>query len=169
MPNSNIGPIKGHRWCSSSSCFRPGVANSSTESIRDRGQERRSARQTPVKLVQMTGYPDTSRSPPDYTAPDNSEIRVLGGVEMGSLAHCTLHPGMYSLPVRHQSIYEVWYVVGGHGEVWHSDPEGPESIDLLWPSVAVDIPAGSTFQFQCHGGRGPTKQFAYQLDDGRLD
>lgn len=88
---------------------------------------------------------------PDDTAPDNSEIRLLGGVESGSLAHCTLYPGMCSVPVRHRSIYEVWYVVGGHGEVWRSDPQGPENVDLLWPGVAVDIPARSTFQFRATG------------------
>lgn len=87
----------------------------------------------------------------DYTAPDNSEIRLLGGVESGSLAHCTLRPGMCSFPVRHRSIHEAWYVLGGHGEVWRSDPEGSESVDLLWPGVAVNIPANSTFQFRTTG------------------
>lgn len=88
---------------------------------------------------------------PDATAPDNSEIRMLGGVERGSLAHCTLHPGMCSLPVRHRTIYEIWYVVSGHGELWRSDPEGSQRVDLLWPGVAVDLPTGSTFQFRATG------------------
>jgi mannose-6-phosphate isomerase-like protein (cupin superfamily) len=88
---------------------------------------------------------------PDATAPDNSEIRLLGGVDRGSLAHCTLHPRTCSLPIRHRTIHEIRYVVGGHGELWRSDPEGSECVDLLWPGVAVDIPAGSAFQFRATG------------------
>jgi mannose-6-phosphate isomerase-like protein (cupin superfamily) len=87
----------------------------------------------------------------DDMAPDTSEIRLLGGTEKGSLAHCTLRPGLCSLPVRHRSIHEIWYVVGGHGELWRAAPDGTQRIDLLWPSVGVDIPTGCAFQFRATG------------------
>lgn len=88
---------------------------------------------------------------PDETASDTSEIRRLGGVERGSLVHFTLYPGRCSFPICHRTGHGIWYVVGGHGEVWRSDPKGPEQVDLLWPGVAVDMPVGSTFQLRATG------------------
>ncbi|WP_371401638.1 cupin domain-containing protein [Kribbella sp. NBC_00662] len=91
------------------------------------------------------------RRGPDETAPDGSEIRLLGGVERGSLAHCLLHPGAVSSPVRHRTVQELWYVVSGHGELWRQSPDGTDQVDLLWPGAAVDIPLGVTFQFRATG------------------
>ncbi len=88
---------------------------------------------------------------PDALAPDTSEIRLLGGVERGSLAHCSLYPGTCSLPVKHRTVHELWFVVSGHGEMWRLDPDGDEQMDLLWPGVGVDIPTGATFQFRATG------------------
>jgi len=87
----------------------------------------------------------------DYLAPDGSEIRLLSGADRGSLAHCTLHPGRGSSPVRHRTVYEIWYVVAGHGELWRSDPEDGESLVPLWPGVSADIPTGVAFQFRSTG------------------
>jgi len=49
----------------------------------------------------------------DCLARDGSEIRLLCGTDRGSLAHCTLHPGSCSSPVRHPTVHEIWYVVEG--------------------------------------------------------
>ncbi|HEY3190098.1 MAG TPA: hypothetical protein VGJ70_21580, partial [Solirubrobacteraceae bacterium] len=54
----------------------------------------------------------------DTLAPDGSEIRVLVAVGGGSLCHCTLPPGQTSRAVRHRTVEEMWYCVGGRGEVW---------------------------------------------------
>jgi len=90
----------------------------------------------------------------DYLAPDGSEIRLLGTFDKGSLAHCTLQAGACSVPVRHRSVHEIWYVTEGHGEIWRASPGAAESVDLLWPGVGVDIARGTLFQFRATGA-GP--------------
>lgn len=92
----------------------------------------------------------------DYLAPDGSEIRLLSGADRGSLAHCTLHPWSFSSPVRHRTVYEIWYVVEGHGELWRSHPDSGESVAPLWSGVSADIPTGAAFQFRSTGV-GPLK------------
>ncbi len=61
----------------------------------------------------------TAALPGDFvTAPDGSEIRLLLETPRGGLSHCTLPPGAVSLAVRHRTIEEIWYFLGGAGEVW---------------------------------------------------
>ena len=88
---------------------------------------------------------------PDYLAPDTSEIRLLGSFPNGGLAECALHPGCTSSPVRHRSVHEIWFVTGGHGELWRNSPDGTESVDLLWPGLGVNIVVGTAFQFRTTG------------------
>ena len=91
----------------------------------------------------------------DDVAPNGSEIRLLGSHEKkGSLAHCTLRAGACSVPVRHRTVHEIWYVTEGHGELWRTSPNADESVVLLWPGVGVDIPTGTSFQFRATGA-GP--------------
>lgn len=87
----------------------------------------------------------------DSTAPDGSEIRLLGGFERGSLAYCTLRPGSVSTPVRHRTVQEAWFVQEGYGELWRASADGEVRTDLLWPGVGVDLPLGTTFQFRATG------------------
>jgi mannose-6-phosphate isomerase-like protein (cupin superfamily) len=88
---------------------------------------------------------------PDYFAPDGSEIRLLGSFDKGGLAHCTLHPGSASSPVRHQTVHEIWFVTAGHGELWRSSPDGQEEVVALWPGIGLDITTGTAFQFRATG------------------
>lgn len=88
---------------------------------------------------------------PQYLAPDRSEIRLLGSFDRGGLAHCTLHPGGVSSPVRHQTVHEIWFVTSGYGELWRSSPDGEESVVELWPGVGIDITRGTAFQFRSTG------------------
>ena len=62
---------------------------------------------------------DTTALPYEYTAlaPDGSEIRELVRATGGSMVHCTLPVGATSLAVTHRTVEEVWYVVGGRGQV----------------------------------------------------
>jgi mannose-6-phosphate isomerase-like protein (cupin superfamily) len=87
---------------------------------------------------------------PDYLAPDGSEIRLLGSFDRGGLAHCTLHPGMTSSPVRHRTVHEIWFVMSGYGELWRSGPDG-EAVVSLWPGVGIEIAKGTAFQFRTTG------------------
>ncbi len=83
----------------------------------------------------------------DATAPDGSEIRLLGQVPGASMVHCTLPEGAVTLPVRHRTVEEVWYVVSGTGQLWRGDDEQEEITDLV-PGLALTIPLGTRFQFR---------------------
>jgi mannose-6-phosphate isomerase-like protein (cupin superfamily) len=86
----------------------------------------------------------------DYLAPDGSEIRLLPDVEAGGLAHCTLHSGDTSAPVRHKTVEEVWYVLSGHGEMWRGSAQEQEVV-RLHPRRGLTIPTGVAFQFRANG------------------
>jgi mannose-6-phosphate isomerase-like protein (cupin superfamily) len=115
---------------------------------------------------------------PDYPAPDGSEIRLLGSFSKGGLAHCTLHAGGTSAPVMHATVHEIWFVTGGHGELWRSDQDGNEAVVSLWPGAGVDIAARTAFQFTTTGAdplriimlttpQWPGKQEALPVEKGR--
>jgi mannose-6-phosphate isomerase-like protein (cupin superfamily) len=83
-------------------------------------------------------------------APDGSEIRLLGGVDGASLVHCRLPPGQVTQAVRHRTVEEVWYCIGGVGEVWRQAGAHSEIVELK-ASVSVTIPLGVEFQFRSTG------------------
>ncbi len=80
-------------------------------------------------------------------APDGSEIRLLTALSGGSMAHCTLPAGAVTLAVRHRTVEELWYVVGGRGEIWRRHGEREEVVELV-PGVSASIPLGTHFQFR---------------------
>ena len=86
----------------------------------------------------------------DALAPDGSEIRLLGAVRGGSVVHCTLPPSRTSLAVRHRTVEEIWYVLGGRGQVWRRQGTREEVVDVE-PGVALTIPLGVHFQFRTVG------------------
>jgi mannose-6-phosphate isomerase-like protein (cupin superfamily) len=83
-------------------------------------------------------------------APDGSEIRPLVHVGGGSLVHCRLAVGQTSQAVQHRTVEEVWYCVGGAGQLWRQSEARTETVDLE-PGVAVTIPLGTRFQFRTTG------------------
>jgi mannose-6-phosphate isomerase-like protein (cupin superfamily) len=85
---------------------------------------------------------------PDATAPDGSAVRVLLTLSGGSMAHFELPAGAISTAVRHRTVEEIWYVVGGRGQMWRhtGDPASGELVDLT-PGVCLTTPLGTTFQF----------------------
>jgi mannose-6-phosphate isomerase-like protein (cupin superfamily) len=84
---------------------------------------------------------------PLFRAPDGSEIHELPRVAGGSMAHCRLPPGAVTLPVRHRTIEEIWYVIEGSGAVWRgSMPDG--QIVRVEPGTGLTIPLGTSFQFR---------------------
>jgi mannose-6-phosphate isomerase-like protein (cupin superfamily) len=84
-------------------------------------------------------------------APDGSEIRELGRVAGGSLAHCRLPAGSVTIAVRHRTVEEVWYILAGKGKVWRRDESGEEVVEVE-AGVALTIPAGVAFQFRSSAG-----------------
>jgi mannose-6-phosphate isomerase-like protein (cupin superfamily) len=82
----------------------------------------------------------------DERAPDGSEVRLLVGGTSGSMAHFRLGPGETSTAKQHASVEELWYVVGGHGEMCVGD-----DVIELDAGVALRIPPMTRFQFRCTG------------------
>lgn len=86
----------------------------------------------------------------DVTAPDGSEVRVLLGLQRGSMAHFQIAPGQVSRAVAHHTVDEIWFVLKGRGEMWRKQGGQEESVSL-GPGVCLTIPAGTRFQFRCLG------------------
>jgi len=94
----------------------------------------------------------TKRLPerPDVVAPDGSDVRVLLGLNGGTVAHFELAPGRVSVAVVHKTVEEIWYFVGGRGEMWR-EQEGREEVVAVGAGVCVTIPLGARFQFRSFG------------------
>jgi mannose-6-phosphate isomerase-like protein (cupin superfamily) len=84
---------------------------------------------------------------PDLLAPDGSEIRLLAQTRAGSSCHCSLPPGAISKAVKHQTVEEIWYFVGGLGEIWRKFGDH-EEILAVKEGVSLTIPVGTEFQFR---------------------
>jgi mannose-6-phosphate isomerase-like protein (cupin superfamily) len=95
---------------------------------------------------------DTLRLPaePSVVAPDGSDVRVLLRVAGGSMAHFELQPGRVSRAIRHQTVEEIWYVVGGRGEMWRRQ-SGRSEVVSLEPGTCLTIPLGTSFQCRTLG------------------
>ena len=95
---------------------------------------------------------DTMRLPVDrdVLAPDGSDVRILLRLERGSMAHFQLNPVQISVAMEHRNVEEVWYVVGGRGEMWRRQGDR-EEIVAMEPGTCLSIPAGTSFQFRCLG------------------
>ena len=87
---------------------------------------------------------------PDVVAPDGSDVRLLPQMTGGSMAHFTLAPGATSRPVEHRTVEEIWFVLGGRGEMWRASAEREEIVGMT-PGVALTIPLGTRFQFRATG------------------
>jgi mannose-6-phosphate isomerase-like protein (cupin superfamily) len=79
------------------------------------------------------------------SAPDGSTVRPLLSVPgAGGLATFTLPAGVTARAMRHRTVTEIWYVVGGVGQLWRE----PSSIVTLAPGVCATIRPGTAFQFR---------------------
>jgi mannose-6-phosphate isomerase-like protein (cupin superfamily) len=83
-------------------------------------------------------------------APDGSDVRVLLGVAGGGMAHFELGPGEASIAVVHRTIEEVWYFLEGRGEMWRSNGENEETVEVR-AGTCITIPVGTRFQFRSFG------------------
>ena len=83
-------------------------------------------------------------------APDGSEIRALVQIDGCSMVHCTLRPGQITQAVRHRTVEEVWYCIGGAGQLWRRSEHAEDIVDLT-AGIAVTIPLGTEFQFRATG------------------
>jgi mannose-6-phosphate isomerase-like protein (cupin superfamily) len=99
----------------------------------------------------MTDFATTRLPPaPVATAPDGTDVRPLLALAGGSFAHFELSPGSTSVAVAHRTVEEVWYFVGGRGEMWRRQGEREEVVPVE-PGVCLTIPLGTQFQFRSFG------------------
>jgi mannose-6-phosphate isomerase-like protein (cupin superfamily) len=87
----------------------------------------------------------------DALAPDGSDVRILLGVAGGGMAHFQLGAGETSVAVRHRTVEEVWFFVGGRGQMWRRSQDGEERVDDVGAGISIDLPLGTTFQFRALG------------------
>jgi mannose-6-phosphate isomerase-like protein (cupin superfamily) len=99
-------------------------------------------------MVMGSGF-DTMRLPPgcDAIAPDGSCVRVLLRLGRGGMAHFELGVGRISRTMAHHHVEEIWYIVGGRGEMWRRDGDRQETVPLA-AGTCVSIPTGTHFQFR---------------------
>jgi mannose-6-phosphate isomerase-like protein (cupin superfamily) len=90
---------------------------------------------------------------PDVLAPDGSQVRILLSLARGGMAHFRLEAGQVAKPVVHRTVEEIWYVVGGRGEMWRAQA-GREEVVPLAPGTCLTIPTGTAFQFRAAAGAG---------------
>ena len=86
----------------------------------------------------------------DVVAPDGSDVRLLPGLAGGTMAHFELAPGETSIAVVHRTVEEIWFFVGGRGELWRAHEEREEVVEVE-PGIALTIPVGTRFQFRALG------------------
>ena len=97
---------------------------------------------------------DILHTAPDAVAPDGSLVRLLPQLPGGSMAHFELGAGEVSIPQRHRTVSEIWYVLGGLGRMWLLSAAGEATEVDLRAGVALTIPVGTSFQFK-NTGRTP--------------
>jgi mannose-6-phosphate isomerase-like protein (cupin superfamily) len=99
----------------------------------------------------MTEF-ETKRLPVNKVAvaPDGCDVRVLLGLDGGGMAHFELGPGETSRAVTHRTIEEIWFFLGGRGEMWRKLGEHEECVPVE-RGVCLTIPLGTHFQFRAFG------------------
>jgi len=83
----------------------------------------------------------------DARSPAGAYIRFMMDGETGNMIHSTVPPQQINKATIHATVSEFWYVLEGHGEIWRDDGE-ENSITVLLPGTAIDIPVGTAFQYR---------------------
>jgi mannose-6-phosphate isomerase-like protein (cupin superfamily) len=86
----------------------------------------------------------------DAVAKDGSDVRLLLELTGGSLAHFELAAGQTSIAVTHRTVEEIWFILGGDGEMWRRQGDR-EQVVTLEAGIALTIPTGTHFQFRARG------------------
>ena len=90
-------------------------------------------------------------SEPTVVAHDGSDVRVLLTLQdRGSMAHFELAPGRTSRAIAHHTVDEIWFFLGGRGQMWRCQGDREEVSDV-GPGTCLTIPLGTRFQFRSTG------------------
>jgi len=95
---------------------------------------------------------ETMRLPPQPVAValDGSDVRGLLAADGGTFAHLELGPGQTSRAVTHKSIDEIYYFLGGRGEMWRRQDAHEETVPVD-AGTCLTVPARTDFQFRAYG------------------
>jgi len=63
------------------------------------------------------------------------------------MAHFSLPAGAVSGAVSHKTVEEIWFIVGGSGQMWRKQGAMEETV-ALEPGTCLTIPLGTNFQFR---------------------
>ena len=88
----------------------------------------------------------------DAVAPDGSDVRLLPQLKSGGLAHFQLAGGRTSKAVTHRTVEEIWFFLGGRGEMWRKQGSR-EEIVAVDAGTSLTIPLGTHFQFRSFGAQ----------------
>jgi len=86
----------------------------------------------------------------DVVATDGCDVRVLLGLEGGTMAHFELPPGQTSSAITHRTVEEIWFFLSGRGEMWRKQG-GREEIIAVESGVCLTIPLGTHVQVRALG------------------
>jgi mannose-6-phosphate isomerase-like protein (cupin superfamily) len=86
----------------------------------------------------------------DDVAPDGADVRILLGLAGGGMAHFELAPGQTSVAVTHRTVEEIWFFLGGQGEMWRKQGDREEVVPVD-RGICITIPLGTHFQFRSFG------------------
>jgi len=82
---------------------------------------------------------------------------------LGSFAHFQLEPGEVAKAVSHATVQEIWYIIGGAGQMWRRQ-EGHEPTTVsLRPGICLTIPLGTVFQFRADSPGEPLRVVAVTM------
>jgi len=87
---------------------------------------------------------------PEHVAPDGSDVRELLSLQGGGMAHFELAAGQTSIAVAHQTVEEIWFFLGGRGQMWRRQVAREQIVDV-YAGVSITIPQGTCFQFRSEG------------------
>ncbi len=66
------------------------------------------------------------------------------------MAHFQLAAGRTSIAVAHRTVEEIWFFVGGRGEMWRRLGDAEEVVEVA-AGTCITIPLGTRFQFRALG------------------
>ena len=66
------------------------------------------------------------------------------------MAHFELASGKTSLAVTHRTVEEIWYFLGGEGEMWRK-LGALEEVVAVHAGICLTLPVGTHFQFRAWG------------------
>ena len=83
----------------------------------------------------------------DRKSPAGGDVRFLVDSDFGGMIYSAVPPHQTTRATVHATVSELWYVLGGRGEIWRSRGD-EEEVTMLVKGTSIDIPVGTAFQYR---------------------